>query len=136
MNVINYASESARTRIKQASYFCFFLYSHRVPFYNFGNTHIYHIYIYIIYIHIYLSRCIYLVGLYILPSPQTGLGDPATKRLHILAVVFSLTGAVLISDPAHAISSMGCLDFSSVGEAEGTSFTSLIYNIYVYIHYI
>ena len=98
-------------------------------------TPIYIIYIYI-YIHIYLSRCIYLVGLYILPSPQTGLGDPATKRLHILAVVFSLTGAVLISDPAHAISSMGCLDFSSVGEAEGTSFTSLIYNIYVYIHYI
>ena len=125
MNVINYASESARTRIKQALYF-FFLYSHRIPFYNFGNTHIYHIYI-----HIFLSRCIYLVGLYILPSPQTGLGDPATKRLHILAVVFSLTGAVLISDPAHAISSMGCLDFSSVREAEGTSFTSLI--IYIYM---
>ena len=53
-----------------------------------------------------------------LPSPQTGLGDPATKRLHILAVVFSLTGAVLISDPAHAISSMGCLDFSSVREGK------------------
>ena len=34
-------------------------------------------------------------------------------RLHILAVVFSLTGAVLISDPAQAISSMGCLDFCS-----------------------
>lgn len=34
------------------------------------------------------------------------LGE-ALGKLHILAVVFSLTGAVLISDPAHAISSMG-----------------------------
>lgn len=34
------------------------------------------------------------------------LGE-ALGKLHILAVVFSLTGAVLISDPAQAISSMG-----------------------------